>query len=137
MLISYTNVGTGALRSFLSGDPISEITRFYYESGLERSEIKIATMLLNIAHYGWRRTRHSSIQVCFLHSSLKYIQYPNSYFRVIECKGPTNTRVYTVAVYFRGRRLASAVGHSIQQAEMNAAKKALEISQGRYRSGLC
>jgi ribonuclease-3 len=49
---------------------------------------------------------------------------------VIECKGPTNTRVYTVAVYFRGRRLASAMGHSIQQAEMNAAKKALEISQG-------
>lgn len=52
-------------------------------------------------------------------------------YRVIECKGPTNTRVYTVAVYFRGRRLASAVGHSIQQAEMNAAKKALEISQGK------
>lgn len=51
-------------------------------------------------------------------------------YRVIECKGPTNTRVYTVAVYFRGRRLASAMGHSIQQAEMNAAKKALEISQG-------
>lgn len=50
---------------------------------------------------------------------------------MIECKGPTNTRVYTVAVYFRGRRLASAVGHSIQQAEMNAAKKALEISQGK------
>lgn len=53
------------------------------------------------------------------------------FVRVIECKGPTNTRVYTVAVYFRGRRLAHAVGHSIQQAEMNAAKKALEISQGR------
>lgn len=35
-----------------------------------------------------------------------------------------------MAVYFRGRRLASAVGHSIQQAEMNAAKKALEISHG-------
>lgn len=55
-------------------------------------------------------------------------------FRVIECKGPTNTRVYTVAVYFRGSRLASAVGHSIQQAEMNAAKKALEISQGTKES---
>lgn len=61
------------------------------------------------------------------------LHYLNFYlFRVIECKGPTNTRVYTVAVYFRGRRLASAVGHSIQQAEMNAAKKALEISQGKY-----
>jgi len=50
--------------------------------------------------------------------------------RVIECKGPTNTRVYTVAVYFRGERLAKASGHSIQQAEMNAAKEALELSQG-------
>ena len=35
-------------------------------------------------------------------------------------------RVYTVAVYFRGGRLAKAQGHSIQQAEMNAAKLALE-----------
>ena len=55
-------------------------------------------------------------------------------YKVIECKGPTNTRVYTVAVYFRGRRLASAMGHSIQQAEMNAAKKALEISHGNIKT---
>jgi len=34
-----------------------------------------------------------------------------------------------VAVYFRGERLATADGHSIQQAEMNAAKKALMNSQ--------
>lgn len=54
--------------------------------------------------------------------------------RVIECKGPTNTRVYTVAVYFRGRRLAKASGHSIQQAEMNAAREALLNSKGRNRS---
>jgi dsRNA-specific ribonuclease len=47
-------------------------------------------------------------------------------FQVIEAKGPTNTRVYTVAVYFRGERLAKAEGHSIQQAEMAAAKLALE-----------
>lgn len=51
---------------------------------------------------------------------------------MIECKGPTNTRVYTVAVYFRGERLAKASGHSIQQAEMNAAKEALELSQGTH-----
>lgn len=50
-------------------------------------------------------------------------------YKVIECIGPTNTRVYTVAVYFRGKRLASANGHSIQQAEMNAAKAALENSR--------
>ncbi|KAJ9598269.1 hypothetical protein L9F63_011090, partial [Diploptera punctata] len=51
---------------------------------------------------------------------------------VIECKGPTNTRVYTVAVYFRGNRLAKASGHSIQQAEMNAAKEALDNSQDLF-----
>lgn len=50
-------------------------------------------------------------------------------YKVIECKGPTNTRVYTVAVYFRGRRLAKASGHSIQQAEMNAAREALMNSK--------
>lgn len=47
-------------------------------------------------------------------------------YKVIECKGPTNTRVYAVAVYFRGERLAKDYGHSIQMAEMNAAKLALE-----------
>ena len=45
---------------------------------------------------------------------------------MIACKGPTNTRVYTVAVYFRGQRLAKADGPSIQAAEMNAAKYALQ-----------
>ncbi len=50
--------------------------------------------------------------------------------RVIECKGPTNGRTYTVAVYFKGKRLAAAHGHNIQEAEMNAATKALEHSKG-------
>ena len=36
-------------------------------------------------------------------------------YKMIECKGPTNTRVYTVAVYFKGERLAKDSGHSIQQ----------------------
>jgi ribonuclease-3 len=35
-------------------------------------------------------------------------------------------------VYFRGERLATAAGHSIQQAEMNAAKSALENSEGKF-----
>lgn len=53
-------------------------------------------------------------------------------YRVIECIGPTNTRVYTVGVYFRGMRLASARGHSIQDAEMNAASSALNNAHGQY-----
>ena len=50
----------------------------------------------------------------------------NILLQVIESSGPTNTRVYSVAVYFRGERLANAHDHSIQEAEMNAAKAALE-----------
>ncbi|XP_014213264.1 ribonuclease 3 isoform X2 [Copidosoma floridanum] len=53
-------------------------------------------------------------------------------YKVVECIGPTNTRVYTVAVYFQGKRLATASGHSIQEAEMNSAKEALEKSKGLF-----
>jgi hypothetical protein len=52
--------------------------------------------------------------------------------RVIESLGPTNTRVYKVAVYFRDRRLATGKGHSIQEAEMDAAANALETAKGIY-----
>ena len=41
--------------------------------------------------------------------------------------------VYAVVVYFRGRRLASAMAHSIHQAEIIAAKKELGISHGMIR----
>ncbi|KAH9500714.1 hypothetical protein Btru_076335 [Bulinus truncatus] len=47
-------------------------------------------------------------------------------YKVIESIGPTNTRKYVVAVYFRGKRLARGTGHSIQQAEMAAATQALK-----------
>lgn len=33
-------------------------------------------------------------------------------YKVTESLGPTNTRIYTVAVYFRGDRLATAKGTS-------------------------
>lgn len=49
---------------------------------------------------------------------------------MIESKGPTNTRIYDVAVYFRDKRLAKGSGHSIQEAEMNAALNALKASKG-------
>ncbi|CAG5115222.1 unnamed protein product, partial [Candidula unifasciata] len=47
-------------------------------------------------------------------------------YKVIKSIGPTNTRKYVVAVYFRGKRLARGTGHSIQQAEMAAATQALK-----------
>ncbi|XP_054279725.1 ribonuclease 3 [Macrosteles quadrilineatus] len=53
-------------------------------------------------------------------------------YKVVECMGPTNTRIYSVAVYFKNQRLAKSSGHSIQQAEMNAAKNALKNSEGLF-----
>jgi len=50
--------------------------------------------------------------------------------RVLQSIGPTNTRRYHVAVYFRGERLATGIGHSIQQAEMNTAANALTQKAG-------
>ena len=52
--------------------------------------------------------------------------------RVLESMGPTNTRVYRVAVYFKGKRLADSEGPSIQQAEMRAAEAALKKCEGTY-----
>lgn len=49
--------------------------------------------------------------------------------------GPTNQRTYLVGVYFRGQRLATGKGRSVQQAQMEAAKRALELHQGE--SVLC
>lgn len=47
-------------------------------------------------------------------------------YKMIESIGPTNTRRYKVAVYFKGERLATGTGHSIQQAEMAAACNSLK-----------
>ena len=57
--------------------------------------------------------------------------------RVLQSIGPTNTRRYHVAVYFRGERLATGIGHSIQQAEMNTAANALTQKAGRSLSTTC
>ena len=58
------------------------------------------------------------------------IQYDCFPFRMIASTGPTNTRKYTVAVYFRTKRLATGTGHSIQMAEMAAATNALRDKSG-------
>ena len=39
-------------------------------------------------------------------------------FRIINVTGPSNTRRYTVAVYFCGERLATGVNYVIQSAEL-------------------
>lgn len=85
-----------------------------------------------IMNQDWNDSKSKLQQCCLTLRTMDGGEPDIPVYKVIECKGPTNTRVYTVAVYFRGKRLAKASGHSIQQAEMNAAKEALDISQGTF-----
>ena len=85
-----------------------------------------------ILHQDWNDPKSKLQQCCLTLRTMDGGEPDIPVYKVIECKGPTNTRIYSVAVYFRGIRLASASGHSIQQAEMNAAKEALEKSKDLF-----
>ncbi|XP_060525203.1 ribonuclease 3 [Cylas formicarius] len=109
------------------------IGALYVDKGMEYCEVFCQVTLFPrlqdfIMNQDWNDPKSKLQQCCLTLRTMDGGEPDIPVYKVIECKGPTNTRVYTVAVYFRGRRLASAMGHSIQQAEMNAAKKALEIS---------
>lgn len=82
-----------------------------------------------ILNQDWNDPKSKLQQCCLTLRSMDGGEPDIPVYKVIECKGPTNTRVYTVAVYFRRKRLATGSGHSIQQAEMAAASKALEASK--------
>ncbi|XP_067003035.1 ribonuclease 3 [Anabrus simplex] len=85
-----------------------------------------------IMNQDWNDPKSKLQQCCLTLRSMDGGEPDIPLYKVIECKGPTNTRIYTVAVYFRGNRLAKASGHSIQQAEMSAAKSALENSHSLF-----
>ncbi|CAG9823289.1 unnamed protein product [Phaedon cochleariae] len=113
------------------------IGALYVDQGMEFCEVFCQVTLFPrlqdfIMNQDWNDPKSKLQQCCLTLRTMDGGEPDIPVYKVIECKGPTNTRVYTVAVYFRGRRLASAMGHSIQQAEMNAAKKALEISHNLF-----
>ncbi|XP_055946835.1 ribonuclease 3-like isoform X3 [Argiope bruennichi] len=91
-----------------------------------------------IMNQDWNDPKSKLQQCCLTLRSMDGGEPDIPTYKVIECKGPTNTRVYTVAVYFQGNRLAVGSGHSIQQAEMDAASNALQKSKElRFNSGSC
>ncbi|KAI5646369.1 ribonuclease III domain-containing protein [Phthorimaea operculella] len=81
-----------------------------------------------IMNQDWNDPKSKLQQCCLTLRSMEGGEPDIPLYKVIECLGPTNTRVYTVGVYFRGTRLAAARGHSIQEAEMNAAEEALHTA---------
>uniref|UniRef100_A0A8D8M7L3 Ribonuclease 3 n=1 Tax=Cacopsylla melanoneura TaxID=428564 RepID=A0A8D8M7L3_9HEMI len=79
-----------------------------------------------ILNQEWNDPKSKLQQCCLTLRTLDGGEPDIPIYKVIEHVGPTNSRSYSVAVYFRNERLAKATGNSIQQAEMNAAKVALE-----------
>ncbi|KAF8566597.1 hypothetical protein P879_04946 [Paragonimus westermani] len=80
----------------------------------------------------WNDAKSKLQQCCLTFRSLH--EDPEiAHYKVLEHSGPTNQRTYLVGVYFRGQRLATGSGRSVQQAQMEAAKQALEIHQDTFR----
>ncbi|XP_022191587.2 ribonuclease 3 [Nilaparvata lugens] len=89
-------------------------------------------LLTSIMKQDWNDPKSKLQQCCLTLRTMEGGEPEIPVYKVIECIGPTNGRVFTVAVYFKGRRLAKATGNSIQQAEMNSAKEALEQSHNLF-----
>ncbi|XP_054713969.1 ribonuclease 3-like [Uloborus diversus] len=85
-----------------------------------------------IMNQDWNDPKSKLQQCCLTLRSMDGGEPDIPTYKVIECMGPTNTRVYSVAVYFQGNRLAVGSGHSIQQAEMDAASNALQKSKDLF-----
>lgn len=109
----------------------------YVDRGMEPCQVFCQVCLFPrlqqfIMNQDWNDPKSKLQQCCLTLRTMDGGEPDIPVYKVIECAGPTNTRVYTVAVYFRNKRLASATGHSIQQAEMNAAKTALENARDLF-----
>ncbi|XP_076455458.1 ribonuclease 3-like [Babylonia areolata] len=104
----------------------------YVDSGMEACTLfcdvcffpRLKDFILN---QDWNDPKSQLQQCCLTLRKMGAGEPDIPFYKVIESLGPSNTRKYVVAVYFRGERLATGTGHSIQQAEMSAATNALKI----------
>ncbi|XP_033099122.1 ribonuclease 3-like isoform X2 [Anneissia japonica] len=73
----------------------------------------------------WNDSKSQLQQCCLtLRQENKEPELPT--YKVIQQTGPTNSRRYTVAVYFRNKRIGTGTASNVQDAQMAAAKNALE-----------
>lgn len=103
----------------------------YVDKGLEYCQVFCQVCFFPrlqdfIMNQDWNDPKSKLQQCCLTLRTMDGGEPDIPIYKVIESMGPTNTRIFTVAVYFRGERLSTGSGHSIQQAEMAAASKALE-----------
>lgn len=122
----------GPLRSKDRADLLEAfIGALYVDSGLEKCQTFCSVCFFPrledfIMNQSWNDPKSKLQQCCLTLRSLESREPDIPVYKVIDTIGPTNTRVYNVAVYFKDQRLANGSGSSIQVAEMAAATKALE-----------
>ncbi|XP_064648980.1 uncharacterized protein LOC135501106 [Lineus longissimus] len=106
------------------------IGALYVDKGLDHCKVFAQVcffprLKVFIMNQEWNDPKSQLQQCCLTLRELDGGEPDIPIYKVLETTGPTNTRRFTVAVYFRGTRLATGSSHSIQQAEMNAATNAL------------
>ncbi|VDN09628.1 unnamed protein product [Dibothriocephalus latus] len=80
----------------------------------------------------WNDAKSKLQQCCLTFRSLN--EDPEiAHYKVLDHSGPSNQRIYRVGVFFRGVRLAVGTGRSVQCAQMEAAKIALETHQETFK----
>lgn len=113
------------------------IGALYVDAGLDRCRAFCSVCFFPrledfIIHQSWNDPKSKLQQCCLTLRSLESREPDIPVYKVIDTIGPTNTRVYNVAVYFKDRRLATGSGPSIQDAEMSAATNALNQYRDQF-----
>lgn len=113
------------------------IGALYVDAGLDRCRAFCSVCFFPrledfIIHQSWNDPKSKLQQCCLTLRSFESREPDIPVYKVIDTIGPTNTRVYNVAVYFKDSRLATGSGPSIQDAEMSAATNALNQYRDQF-----
>ncbi|PIC50510.1 hypothetical protein B9Z55_001381 [Caenorhabditis nigoni] len=106
------------------------IGALYVDKGLEYCRSFIRTVFCpRLKHFinseQWNDAKSHLQQWCL---AIRDSRNPNPAmpeYRLLGIQGPTNNRIFRVAVYFRGERLSSAAASNMHTAELKAAENAL------------
>ncbi len=123
--------------AFLPGLFLASSRGVHPHTGVERRQVQAAAVLPHIPLHLRGPTdcalsgmparsvllfRHSAKRVEFILALIS--------LQVLENSGPANDRHYRVGVFFKDVKLAEGLGRTVQAAQMEAAKKALEQHNG-------
>ncbi|CAI2314622.1 unnamed protein product [Caenorhabditis sp. 36 PRJEB53466] len=115
------------------------IGALYVDQGIEscRCFVRIAfcpRLKHFIANEKWNDSKSHLQQWCLMMRDEKNPNPQMPEYKTISMEGPTNNRVYKVAVYFRGKRLASTTASNLHKAELAVAEIALaNVEKTRQR----